>query len=87
VQLAVAEIVPSADKFRKLLQKFVTPDTRNAMAISVALNAPIDRPHYAAAGSSPMARLRRAAVGSIPLSALSSAFPHRAQAKRRQRNL
>ena len=48
MQFAVAEIVPAADKFRELLQKLIAPDTRNAMgmAISVGLNAPIDRPHY-----------------------------------------
>jgi hypothetical protein len=46
MQFAAAEIVPAADKFRELLQKLIAPDTRNAMAISVALNAPIDRPHY-----------------------------------------
>jgi hypothetical protein len=44
--VAVGEIVPAIDKFRELLQKLIAPDTRNAMAISVALNAPIDRPHY-----------------------------------------
>jgi hypothetical protein len=34
--------------FASFLQKLIAPDTRNAMAmaISVALNAPIDRPHY-----------------------------------------
>jgi hypothetical protein len=48
MQLAVAEIMSSADKLGELLQKLIAPDTRNpmAMAISVALNAPIDHLHY-----------------------------------------
>jgi hypothetical protein len=36
VQLAVAEIVTAADKFRELLQKLIAPDTRNAMAMVIS---------------------------------------------------
>jgi hypothetical protein len=34
------------NKLRELLQKLIAPDTRNAMTISVALNAPIDHLHH-----------------------------------------